>query len=135
MLNQHAQQATRAHRQRGFGAANRTRGPMAPGRPARFDAWAETSTEHPEATQPVLDAFCRNLYAPGFVYGTDRDFVKAVRTPCTVLAGNDEAHPWLISEEFSKLLPNCEFIREWKTEPVLTPGKARVKEFLAKHTP
>lgn len=40
-----------------------------------------------------------------------------------------------ISEELSKLLPNCEFIPEWKSGPALTVAKARVKEFLAKHTP
>src|SRR5882724_7375520 len=51
----------------------------APGRPARFDAWAETLTDHPEATPQVLDAFCRNLYAPGFVYCVDRAFVSTVR--------------------------------------------------------
>ena len=110
-------------------------GPMAPGRPARFNAWAETLTDHPEATEPVLDAFYRNLYAAGFTYCCDRDFVKTVKTPCIVLAGNDDAHPWPISEELSKLLPNCEFVAEWKTEPALTAAKARVKEFLAKHTP
>ncbi len=65
----------------------------------------------------------------------DRAFVSTVRTPCLVLAGNDEAHPYPISEELSKLLPNCEFIAEWKTGPALTLAKARVKEFLAKHTP
>jgi pimeloyl-ACP methyl ester carboxylesterase len=110
-------------------------GPMAPGRPARFNAWAETLTDHPEASEPVLDAFCRNLYAGGFAYCCDREFAKTVKTPCMVLAGNDEAHPWPISEELSKLLPNCEFVPEWKTEPALTAAKARVKEFLAKHTP
>ncbi len=60
-------------------------GAMAPGRPARFDGWAETLKDHPEATPPVLDAFCRNLYAPGFVYCADRDFVKTIKTPCMVL--------------------------------------------------
>jgi pimeloyl-ACP methyl ester carboxylesterase len=110
-------------------------GSMAPVRPARFNAWAETLTDHPEITEPVLDAFYRNLYAAGFTYSCDRDFVKTVKTPCLVLAGNDEAHPWPISEELSKLLPNCEFVPEWKTEPALTAAKARVKEFLAKHTP
>jgi pimeloyl-ACP methyl ester carboxylesterase len=108
---------------------------FAPGRPARFNAWAETLTDHPEATQQVLDAFCRNLYASGFVYCVDRNFVKTVRTPCMVLAGNDEAHPYPISEELSKLIPNCEFIPEWKTEAALTSAKARVAAFLAKHTP
>ena len=65
----------------------------------------------------------------------DRDFVKTVRTPCMVLAGNDEAHPYPISEELAKLIPNCAFIPEWKTGPALTAAKTRVAEFLAKHTP
>jgi hypothetical protein len=110
-------------------------GPMAPGRPARFNGWAETLKDHPEATPQVLDAFCHNLYAPGFVYCVDRGFVSKVQTPCLVLAGNDEAHPYPISEELSKLLPNCEFIPEWKTGAALSQAKARVKEFLSKHTP
>src|SRR6266852_125472 len=91
--------------------------------------------DQPEATPQVLDAFCRNLYAPGFVYCVDRTFVSTVRTPCLVLAGNDEAHPYPISEELSKLLPNCEFIAEWKTGAALNSARARVKEFLSKHTP
>jgi hypothetical protein len=107
---------------------------MAPGRPARFNGWAETLKDHPEATPQVLDALRHNLYAPGFVYCVDRAFVSTVRTPCLVLAGNDEAHPDPISEELSKLLPNCEFIAEWKTGTALTSAKARVKEFLSKHT-
>jgi pimeloyl-ACP methyl ester carboxylesterase len=110
-------------------------GPMAPGRPARFNGWAEMLEDHPEATPQVLDAFCRNLYAAGFFYCVDRPFVSTVQTPCLVLAGNDEAHPYPISEELSKLAPNCEFIPEWKTGAALTSAQARVKDFLAKHTP
>jgi pimeloyl-ACP methyl ester carboxylesterase len=108
--------------------------PALPARPARFNAWAETLTDHPEATRDVLDAFYRNLYEPGFAYSVDRNFVKTVRTPCMVLAGNDEAHPYPISEELSQLLPNCEFITEWKTAAALDAARARVKEFLLKHT-
>jgi hypothetical protein len=52
-----------------------------------------------------------------------------------VLAGNDEAHPYPISEELSQLLPNCEFIAEWKAGAALTSAKAGVKDFLTKHTP
>jgi len=52
-----------------------------------------------------------------------------------VLAGNDEAHPFPISEEVAKLLTNSEFIQEWKTGPALASAKVRIKEFLAKHTP
>ena len=110
-------------------------GLMPASRPARFNAWAATLTDHPEATEAVLDAFYRNLYTAGFTYCCDRDFTTTVKAPCLVLAGNDEAHPWAISEELSKLLPNCEFVPEWKSGTALTAAKARVKEFLAKHTP
>ncbi len=105
------------------------------GRSPRFDAWAETVKDHPEATPAVLDAFFENLYGPGFVYCVDRTFVSTCATPCLVLAGNDEAHPWPISEELSKLLPTCELIPEWKTGAALDSARVRVKEFLAKHTP
>jgi pimeloyl-ACP methyl ester carboxylesterase len=110
-------------------------GAMPAGRSARFQAWAESLTDHAEATPEVLDAFNRNLYGPGFVYCVDRAFVSTCATPCLVLAGNDEAHPFPISEELSKLLPNCEFIPEWKTGAALTSARARVHEFLSKYTP
>src|SRR5271154_974125 len=110
-------------------------GAMGPGRPARVNAWAESLKDPPEVSEPVLDAFCRNLYAAGFVYCADRAFVKTIKAPCLVLAGNDEAHPGPISDELSQLLPNCEFIREWKTGAALDAAKPAVKAFLAKHTP
>jgi len=110
-------------------------GPMPAGRSPRFQAWAETLTDHPEATPAVLDAFHRNLYGNGFVYCVDRAFVSACATPCLVLAGNDEAHPLPISEELGKLLPSCEVIPEWKTGAALTVARARVREFLSEHTP
>jgi pimeloyl-ACP methyl ester carboxylesterase len=110
-------------------------GAMPAARAARFEAWAQTLTDHPEATPEVLDTFYRNMYGPGFVYSVDRAFVSTVRTPCMVLAGNDEAHPWPISEEVAKLLPVCDFIPEWKSGAALEAARPRIKEFLAKHTP
>jgi pimeloyl-ACP methyl ester carboxylesterase len=110
-------------------------GPMKPGRAARFDGWAKDLKNHPEATEQVLDAFYQNLYAPGFLYSVDRAFVSSCKTPCLVLAGNDEAHPYPISEETAKLLPNSEFIPEWKEGAPLVAAKVRVKQFLARHTP
>src|SRR5438093_8456073 len=110
-------------------------GAMAPGRAARFNAWAETLTDHPEATEKVLDALHQNLYGLGFVYSVDRAFVSSCQTPCLVLAGNDEAHPLPISEEVAKLLPKCEFIREWKQGQALAEAKPRINEFLTRHTP
>jgi pimeloyl-ACP methyl ester carboxylesterase len=110
-------------------------GPMPPAPSARFTAWAESLKDHPEATPQVLAAFNQNLYGAGFTYCCDRAFVKTVTTPCLVLAGNDEAHPWAISEELAKLLPNNEFIAEWKTGAALEAARPRVKAFLEKHTP
>ena len=110
-------------------------GPLPEQKSARFVAWAEALTDHPEAPPQVLDTFYQNLYGPGFVYCADRDFVKTIKTPCMVLAGNDEAHPWPISEELSKLLPNCEFVPEWKTGAALTAARTQVRNFFAKHTP
>ena len=110
-------------------------GPMKPGRNPFFDGWAKGLVDHPEATEQVLDAFYQNLYAPGFLYSVDRAFVSSCQTPCLVLAGNDNAHPFPISEETAKLLPNSEFITEWKEGAPLAAAKVRIKEFLAKHTP
>ncbi len=110
-------------------------GAMPAARSARFEGWAATLTDHPEATPAVLEAFYQNLYAPGFVYSADRAFASTCTTPCMVLAGNDEAHPYPISEELSKLLPRCEFVTEWKEGAALAAARPRVKEFLAKHTP
>ena len=110
-------------------------GAMPAARSARFEAWAATLTDHPEATPPVIEAFYQNLYAPGFVYSADRAFASTCTTPCMVLAGNDEAHPYPISEELSKLLPRCEFVTEWKEGAALAAARPRVKEFLVKHTP
>jgi pimeloyl-ACP methyl ester carboxylesterase len=110
-------------------------GALASGRTPRFEAWVASLENHPEATATVLEAFYQNLYHSGFVYCVDRAFVSTVRTPCLVLAGNDDAHPYPISEELSKLLPDCEFIPEWKTGAHLTSARARVMEFLSKHTP
>jgi pimeloyl-ACP methyl ester carboxylesterase len=110
-------------------------GPWKPGRAPRFDEWAKGLTDHPELTEAVLDAYYRNLYVAGFLYSVDRAFVSTCRTPCLVLAGNDEAHPYPIAEETAKLLPNAEFIAEWKAGAALDAAKKRVREFLAKHTP
>jgi hypothetical protein len=52
-----------------------------------------------------------------------------------VLAGNDEAHPYPISEEVAKLLPVCDFVPEWKTGAALEAVRPRIKEFFSKHTP
>ena len=111
-------------------------GPMKPGRAIRFNEWAASLKDHPEATEEVLNAFHNNLYAAGFLYAVDREFVKNCKTPSLLLAGNDEAHPRPISDELSQLLPNLdEYITQWKEGAALETAKAACKRFLAKHTP
>jgi pimeloyl-ACP methyl ester carboxylesterase len=111
-------------------------GPMKPGRTANFDAWAKSLSDHPEATDDVIETFYHNLYDAGFIYSADREFVKNCKTPSLVLAGNDEAHPRPISDELAQLLPNVdEYITDWKSGAPLENAKARAKAFLAKHTP
>jgi pimeloyl-ACP methyl ester carboxylesterase len=110
-------------------------GPMPSTRSANFEAWTKTLKDHPEATEQVLEAFYQNLYGPGFVYSVDHAFVSSCQTPCLVLAGNDAAHPFPISEEVAKLLPHAEFIPEWKEGAPLAAAKVRMKQFLRDHTP
>src|SRR5262249_53149559 len=110
-------------------------GPLAPRPPARVPRRGAAPPDPPQAPPQAVDAFHQNLYGPGFAYSVDRAFVSSCRTPCLVLAGNDEAHPFAISEEIATLLPNAEFIREWKTGAALVAAKPRIKQFLLKHTP
>lgn len=111
-------------------------GELKPGWNARFTAWAEQVRKfHPGLTDAALEGFYQNMYKAGFVYSVDRAFVKTVQTPMMIMAGNDEAHPFPISEEMSQLLPSCEFIREWKTGDALAAARPKVRAFLKKHTP
>lgn len=109
--------------------------PELPPRGGLFNTWAEGLENHPEVTEEVLDAFYRNLYGPAFGYSVDRDFVRGCQTPCLVLPGNDGAHPYAIAEEIARLLPNAEFIPEWKEGPALATATERMKQFLRDHTP
>ena len=109
--------------------------PQLPPRGGLFNTWAEGLKDHPEVTDEVLDAFYANLYGPAFAYSVDRDFVASCQTPSLVLAGNDEAHPYAIAEEIARLLPNSEFIPEWKDGAALASATERMKQFLRDHTP
>ena len=110
-------------------------GDLAVGWSDAFTGWTKTLEDHPEATQPVLDAMFHGMYGPGFAYSVDRDFVKSCQTPSLVLAGNDAAHPFAIAEEIAQLLPNAEFIPEWKTGDDLVKATVRMQSFLKEHTP
>ncbi len=114
-------------------------GPLKPGRTERFNGWAKglvDSGTHPEVNELVLDAVYQNLYGADFVYSADRAFVASCQAPCLVLAGNDDAHPYPISEEIARLLPkNEDFIKEWKSGEPLAAARVAINAFWAKHTP
>ena len=110
-------------------------GDLAPGWSDAFTGWTKTLEDHPEATEPVLDSMFRGMYGPGFAYSVDREFMKKCQTPCLVLAGNDAAHPFAVAEEIASLLPDAEFISEWKTGEALSSATERMRAFLREHTP
>jgi pimeloyl-ACP methyl ester carboxylesterase len=109
--------------------------PALPPRGGVFNQWVDGLQDHPEATEDVINALYRNLYQSSPFYAVDRDFVRGCQTPCLVLAGNDQAHPYAIAEEIAQLLPNAEFIPEWKDGDPLATAKERMKQFLRDHTP
>lgn len=100
-----------------------------------FERWKASLTDHPEATETVLQAYHDSLYGPLFVYSVTRDFVRSCTTPMIVLPGNDQAHPYEIAEELAQLAPNAEFIPEWREGEALNGAFTRVREFLRSHTP
>lgn len=102
---------------------------------ANFKSWVETVKDRPDVNQQVLESFYNNLYAPGFAYSVDREFVRSCQTPSLVLAGNDNAHPFAIAEEIAQLMPHAEFIPEWKEGAPLQAARARMRAFLDEHTP
>ena len=83
----------------------------------------------------MLDAFNQNLYGPASsTASTARSWRAARRRAwCWPVTMRRIRSP--ISEELAKLLPSAEFIPEWKEGAPLAAAKARMKQFLAKHTP
>jgi pimeloyl-ACP methyl ester carboxylesterase len=100
-----------------------------------FHRWRADIKDHPEATPEVFDSFYNNLYRNDFVYSTPREFVPTCQVPMLIMAGNDEAHPFELAVEISKLAPNNEFIPEWKSGEPLKAAIQRIQEFLGEHTP
>jgi hypothetical protein len=66
-------------------------GAMKPGRAARFDAWAKSlGADHPEATEPVLDAFYST-----FRTARSPSIRKAPPTPASIVPGRRS--PWALA--------------------------------------
>jgi pimeloyl-ACP methyl ester carboxylesterase len=106
-----------------------------PGPSDGFKRWRSALTDHPEATEAVLDGYQRNLYTYDFVYNTSRESVAACQTPLLIMAGNDKPHPFPVAEEIARLAPHAEFIPEWKEGEPLRIATGRLRDFLAANTP
>lgn len=105
------------------------------GRPGLFDRWRTGLTDHPEATPEALDRMKLNLYTPDLVHTVTREFVRRCQTPLLILAGNDEAHPYAVSEELAALASNAELIPEWRSGPPREAAIQRIRAFLHSNVP
>jgi pimeloyl-ACP methyl ester carboxylesterase len=101
-----------------------------------FDAWAEELVQtRPDVTAEALAGLRKNLYSGDFVFSATRDDVKTAGAPLLVLRGNDVYHPEETSDEIDRIAPRAELIASWKEGSDLVRAVARVKSFLATHTP
>ncbi len=101
-----------------------------------FDSWAdELRPQRPDVEATAWDAFRERMYGGEFVFNVSRDFVRQCSTPMLVLLGDDRYHPSVTSREIAKLAPNAELVERWKEPEVIDATVARVRSFLARHTP
>ena len=68
------------------------------------------------------------MWGGDFVFNVSREFVRTVKTPMLILAGNDNFHPAPISQEIHSLAPSAGYIEDWKEPEVVTETVRRVRE-------
>jgi len=101
-----------------------------------FDTWAEALLrQRGDVDEADLPPFRERMYGGDFTFNVDREFVAGIQTPLLILAGNDAYHPRPIAGEIAALAPNNEMILDWKSEEDAPAAAARVRAFLARHTP
>jgi pimeloyl-ACP methyl ester carboxylesterase len=101
-----------------------------------FDGWAdELRPNRPDVPADAWPAFRENMFGGDFLFNVSRDFVRGCRHPLLVLMGNDLYHPESISREIAELAPNATLVERWKGADHEDEGIARVRSFLAEHTP
>jgi pimeloyl-ACP methyl ester carboxylesterase len=93
----------------------------------------------PEITMDMVRAHLHALYRvrPDFVFSVTRDFARSCQTPALILPDDVAAHPWQVSMDLFKLLPNAEVsMYPWKDTPEHTAAAVeRVRGFLKEHAP
>jgi pimeloyl-ACP methyl ester carboxylesterase len=94
--------------------------------------WAEALAEkRDDITAEQIEAFGSAMWGGDFVFSVPRDFLRTVTTPLLVLEGNDQAHPRETSLEVASLLPNAEYIEQWRAPEDIVPQTIeRVRAFL-----
>jgi pimeloyl-ACP methyl ester carboxylesterase len=104
--------------------------------PESFADWAkEQKAARPDLDDTALAAFGRNMWNHDFVYCMQRDAVPKIATPSLVMPGDDKPHPTYAGLALAELLPHAEMLRDWKAPVHSDAARARVLDFLAKHTP
>ena len=97
--------------------------------------WGEALAEkRDDITTEQVQAFGAAMWGGDFVFSVTRDFLRTVTTPLLVLEGNDQAHPRETSLEVASLLPNAEYLAQWRApEDVVPQTIERVRTFLETH--
>jgi pimeloyl-ACP methyl ester carboxylesterase len=99
-------------------------------------SWAkDVRGERPEIDRAVLYRFGQNMFGGDFVFSVSREFVRRCEIPLLVMPGDDRPHPKVIGEEIAELALNVEVLRQWKGPDHLQTARARVTQFLDRHTP
>ncbi|HWC30217.1 MAG TPA: alpha/beta hydrolase [Dehalococcoidia bacterium] len=93
----------------------------------------------PDVTTQMVEAHLHSLYRvqPDFVFSVSRDFARSCQTPALVLPDDVPPHPFQVSMDIFKLLPNAEVsMYPWKQPQELIPAAvARIRTFLKQHEP
>ena len=98
-----------------------------------FDSWrAGIEAAHPEADAERWDGFRKRMFGGDFLFNTSREQAASCHTPTLLFMGSDLYHPESTSRELADLLPNNEFVEQWKTPDVIERTAARVREFLGR---
>jgi pimeloyl-ACP methyl ester carboxylesterase len=85
--------------------------------------------------EKIVASFGRNMFGGDFVFSVSRDFVRGCRIPMLLMPGDDAPHPAAVAAEIGRLAPNIETMQPWKGPDHLKAAVARVRDFLARHTP
>ncbi len=83
-----------------------------------------------DLTEEQLAAFGPAMWHRDFIFSVPKDRIPAIETPMLVLAGADAAHPTEVAEELAELLPNNEYVEEWKTPELVPQSIETIRGFL-----